>query len=59
MLAVDQHAAMAQLGGDAAAPIVPPVLQVNPLNGVAQFHLFFVGFNFHQVPVKPRSADAR
>jgi hypothetical protein len=58
-LTIDQQAAMAQFGGDAAVALVPPVLEVNPLDGVAQFHLFFVGFNFHQVPVKTHSADAR
>jgi len=58
-LTIDQHTAMAQLGGDAAVAIVPPVLEVNPLDGVAQFHLFFIRFDFHPMPVEPRSADAR
>jgi len=48
---------MPQFRGDPAIAIVPPVLQINPLNGVAQFHLFRVGLDFHQMPVKPRSAD--
>ena len=41
------------------APIVPPMLEVNPLDAVAQFHLFRVGFDFHQMPVKSRPADTR
>jgi hypothetical protein len=58
-LTIDQHTAMAQLGGDAAVPLVPPMLEVNPLDGVPQFHLFFVGFDFHKVPVKTHSANTR
>jgi hypothetical protein len=50
---------MAQFGGDTAVPIVPPMLEVNPLDGIAQFHLFLVGCDFHQMPVKSRPADTR
>src|SRR5262249_32658569 len=51
--------AMAQLGGDAAVAIVPPGLEGKPLDGGAQFHLFFIRVDFHPMPVEPRSANAR
>jgi hypothetical protein len=56
-LAIHQHAAIPQFDRDAAVSIVPPVLQVNPLDGVTQFHLLFVRFDLHQMPVKSCSAD--